>query len=226
MANPFAALKGTTKGKLGPLPIWAWGVILGVIVLGAYYYEANKKKAAGAAVVSATTSGDNLAAGLNDNTSVDPTDGLTGLDSSGGLGTSSGTVAGSQTNAAWEASAVAWLSSHGYTPLVAQSALEAYLGGTLDSTNSNYVAAVNAAVQNFGLPPEGTFSAPTVTDAPATGGKLGDGWYLINGGEDTGAYYQVTNGVRRSQGANGWKAAGSPALSTITSDALGAGSSA
>ena len=229
MANPFAPLKGTASGKLGPLPVWGWGVILGVLVLGVYYYENNKQKAANAAVVSATTTGDNLAAGLVDNTSTDPTDGLTGLTDQN-TGTTSGTLGSSlQTNSQWESSAVSWLSGHGYSPLVAQSALEAYLNGTLDNSNTNYVGAVNAAIQNFGLPPEGTFSSPSATDpgtTPAPTGALSNGWYLINGGADTGAYYQVTNGVRRNMGATAWKKAGSPALTTITTAQLAAGSKA
>lgn len=208
--RPTKGLFGGIKSKLGPFPVWVWGLFVGVIVVAYLYYRNNSAKAAAAA--NTTVSGDTLSSGLVDNTSTDPTDGLTGLDD----GTSTATTpTADATNSSWEASAVAWLGSHGYSPLVAQNAIENYLSGTLDATDASAVAAVNAAVQNFGLPPEGTFAIPQVTSAATTTTTTGVGqWYLLAGVKND--YYLVTNGVRVGKSAAQYKAAGSPPVSTIS----------
>lgn len=206
------------KAKLGPFPVWVWGVIVGGIILVVVYYRNNAAKAAAAGTDTSgvTVSGEDLTAalGATDDGTTDTTDDTTDATSSTTLGS---------TNTTWESSAVAWLSSHGYSPLTAQNAVENYLNGTLSSTDAGANSAVNAAITNYGLPPDGVFGIPavpvvstpvtTTTTPPATAVST---WYQLNGAPGHQTIYKVTSGKRVSQSSAQWKAAGSPHLTAIS----------
>lgn len=201
------------KAKLGPFPVWVWGVIVGGIVLIVVYYRNNAAKAAAAGTDASgvTVSGEDLTAAL----------GATGSGDSGATTAPDATTSSSlgSTNTTWESSAVAWLASHGFSPLTAQNAIENYLNGTLSATDPSANAAVNAAITNYGLPPEGVFGIPAIpvvtTPAPATT-TAASAWYQLSGAPGHQTIYKVSSGKRVSQSSAQWKAAGSPHLTTIS----------
>lgn len=214
------------KAKLGPLPVWVWGVLVGVVILGVVYYRRAEAKTAAADTTAngVSVSGEDLTSDLAGAAS----DGTTGASATDGTDLTTSSTVG-QTNASWESDALAWLSSHGFSPLVAQNALETYLEGTLSSTDSAAVGAVNAAIQNFGLPPEGVFATPTVTSTtpttvtgggPAAVTEPGSGtWYLLNG---TTSYITLSKGVKTYHTKAQWQAAGSPVVLPISAANLNA----
>lgn len=152
-------LSGAGK-KLGPLPVWAWGAVLGLGVV-AYMYFKNRSSAS-----AAPTTND---AGATSGGSVTPD--LTAND----LGTvgdytgqsSNGTSVGSTLdNAAWETQAVAYMVTQGKNPLTTQQAIDAYLNGSPLSWTQQQI--ITAVVGKFGLPPQGVASDSPLAPPPAT----------------------------------------------------------
>lgn len=202
------------KAKLGPFPVWVWGVLVGAIVLVVVYYRNNAAKAAAAGTDTSgvAVSGEDLTAALGATGSSDTTD-----TTDPATDATSSTTLGS-TNTTWESSAVAWLSSHGFSPLTAQNAIENYLNGTLSSTDASANSAVNAAITNYGLPPEGVFGIPAipVVSTPAVTTSTASTWYQLAGAPGHQTIYKVTAGKRVAQTSAQYKAAGSPPISTIS----------
>ena len=149
------AFADTLKQKAGPLPVWAWGAIIGVLIVGATYYF--RSRTAGAA---ATADPGSLVAypdveggtGLSAGSTVTNADGSTD-DDDGGF----------YSNSSWLAAAVAWCVGQAMNPLTVQRALQKYLDGAdLTEAESNIV---NIVVKRFGLPPTGTTGvSDVVTD--------------------------------------------------------------
>lgn len=148
------------KEKIGPLPAWVWGVILGLVAVG-YIWFTNSRKSTPDSIDGETA------------TTAEPTGILDWGYSTSNTGPSAQTASAIVTsdeegsNAVWLASGVAFLSASRYGPLEAQRALSAYLDGeTLTPVQETMV---NLAVGKYGLPPEGVTSVSTVeTPTPAS----------------------------------------------------------
>lgn len=145
----------TLTKKLGPLPVWGWGVIAGVVILVGYYYYSNNKKAANAGEADVVISSDDLFKSI--------------AGGSGGVGGSGGATSTEpvnyETNTSWRQKGVALLIGSGVSPLKAQAALDNYIqGNPLTSEQAGYV---NTVITALGLPPDGTFGIPSVLGAPA-----------------------------------------------------------
>jgi LysM repeat protein len=147
------------EDELRGIPTWGWGVIAGTAALGGLWWYRKREAAATPAATATGTETD--VSGLTD-------DQLLSAESGGGdAGTTSATTSSTSstlsTNQLWETQAVGSLSSQGYSPIEAQSAIEAYLGGgTLDSEAQ---LIVNAAISAFGIPPEGIAAPVTTTSS-------------------------------------------------------------
>jgi hypothetical protein len=164
--------------KLGPLPVWVWGVLAGgAISAGRWAWDKNKNSGtaavdpaadAGASpAVPASASGAG-AAGLGGDygypnsgawegpPATAPTDGSTPA-----AGTPATTPA--ETNAEWVRRAVAALIAAGTGPLVASEAIRKYLAG--EPVTPAEQALISSALQSQGMPPEG---APPLTAAAPT----------------------------------------------------------
>jgi len=157
------AISDTLKQKAGPLPVWAWGVILGVVVVAASYWYSSKSKASSA--------GDGADGGAGSLVAYPDLDGGNG----DGSGSNSGTVVTGtdaptssapqfSSNAAWMTYVVAKLTAEGNSPLTTQVALLNYLSGKPLSAAEQ--ALVNQAIGRFGLPPNGVDMIPTLNPEP------------------------------------------------------------
>lgn len=153
MAFDFHAL----KEKAGPLPVWTWAVIVGLILALIMYYLRGRSQVNNVSASTdpnATVSTDPYAAFAN--YSAAPTTQPT---------TDQGASGSYETNQSWLAKAVTYLATKGILPLDAQSALNAYLsgGGTLTYQQSQIV---NQALNQFGLPPDQVYGNPTSSPKP------------------------------------------------------------
>lgn len=157
------------QAKLGPLPVWAWGLLGGGAVAG--YFWLNK---------------------LRDNNGVEVTD---SADAKGGYDQAftlpggsdlldwgyrpSGVTGGSvtpetpqslDTNTAWAARAIAALVAKGVSPIAAQAALNRYLSG--EEITPEQGRLVDQAIKEIGAPPDATqipnITTPVVEDKPTT----------------------------------------------------------
>lgn len=147
----------TLKSKAGPLPVWAWGLIIGVVIVAGMYWRSSRSAALSAG--SPTTEPTMAVPDLSGSS-----DGL-GASSSGGGGSGGSTTTPDSSpqftsNAAWMTYAVAKLISEGNNPLSTQIALANYLAGkTLTAAEQGLV---NQAIARFGLPPNGVDMTPTL----------------------------------------------------------------
>lgn len=153
MAFDMAAL----KSKAGPLPVWAWAVVVGLILALIMYYirgRAQVNKVTPSTDPNATVSTDPYSAFAN-YAAAPTTQPVTDQGASGSY----------ETNQSWLAKAVTWLATKGFSPLDAQSALNNYLNGgsVLSYADSQ---AVNQALSQFGLPPDGVLGNPTSSPKP------------------------------------------------------------
>jgi hypothetical protein len=175
--------------KVGPLPAWVWGA--GAV--GGFMFWRHHKLAASAAADAAAVNDPNNIADPNaqtdpsasDATVTDLTGGSYGVPSQGydpfaslqgqspGYnvsptgGISNGTVPGPTTDLQWSTLAANYLLSTGSDPSTIQTALSKYLSGTALSSAEQTI--VNAALRQFGSPPEGTIPVvvvPTPTPTP------------------------------------------------------------
>lgn len=139
--------------KLGPLPMWGWGALLGLVVVGYLYFKG--RSGSNSAPVNPSATG----AVLPDLTAND-------LGSSGNLAGSDSTQSPPTmtTNAAWEATAVAWAVTQGLNPLTVQTAIEDYLDGVSLSFEQGQI--ISKVLAQFGEPPQGVNSPPVVGAPP------------------------------------------------------------
>jgi hypothetical protein len=135
------------KAKVGPLPVWPWGLLAGGLFT-VWYWVSNARGGG-----TATDSG-----------VVDETDGTVGTPS-GDFSTvpvvpNDDPVQDENTNAEWLVQALNAAGTVGVSFLTAQIALQKYLNGqTLTSTEAGII---NKIVGVVGPPPEGTFGTPEV----------------------------------------------------------------
>ena len=161
--------------KIGPLPAYMWGVILGGLILVYMWYTRNKANAATAAPTTTTVPTDTLSS--------------TGLSAAGTSGTSTDTGSSTtsslwSTNALWESQALTSLAGSGVSPLTAQVALENYLNGMPLTTQQQDI--INTVLGKLGAPPNGLAGIPQLLAAPPdlTGGGGNGG---NNGGSGGGS---------------------------------------
>lgn len=188
------------KGKLGPLPVWGWGLIGGGLVGGYMYYR--KRKAA----ATANTNAGSQYSGLNNSSNG----GSTGeLSTTNGLASSGSDVTGSL--AGWAAQAVNWLIGQGSNPIDASNAISAYINGqTLTPAQET---SVNSALTEFGAPPSGVLpinvSNTSTTTPPTPAPDLSQSAYQAGSGSGLWATYQANIGSAAAQtayenGYNNW----------------------
>lgn len=190
------------QAKIGPLPAYAWGGIIGLAIVGIAYWRSSQT-----AINSAAPAADGSAGSLIDG--VDGAFGGFGNANGQTTPTTSGT-GGIDSNGSWLTRAVAWLSGSGTTPLSAQTALSKYLMGSALTYDEGQI--VNKALSQFGVPPDGV-DTPTVGAKPTTYTS-----YLRD--NTTGAIYGVTgDGSRVWLSAAQWQALGAPTnlLKSVTS---------
>lgn len=148
--------------KIGPLPGWAW---LLVVVGGAWGYKLYKGHSAG-------TSGPSPASLSTDPSAVANFAPGTG-NAGGGIGFSGATGSVTQTpfgspaaktNAQWVLSTTDQMVAAGANPSAVSNALSTYVnGGKLDATAQSLV---NQAITHYGSPPEGVIAVKTDTTVP------------------------------------------------------------
>lgn len=156
-------LTGSLGNKLGPLPVWVWGLIGGLAFGAVYYIHKKKTDAAAQAAVNTGSAFTTLGAASNGGNAGELA--TTG----GGGGTGIGGAAGTSL-AQWAANATNWLIGQGTSPADASNALSAYINGA--TLTPNQTTLVNQALANFGVPPSGILpvntATPTPTPTPAT----------------------------------------------------------
>jgi LysM repeat protein len=189
------------KGKLGPLPVWGWGLIGGVVIGGYMYYR--KRKAAAA---TANTNAGSQYSGTNDSSNGG---------SAGELATTQGNAASGSnvtgTLAGWASQAVNWLIGQGSNPTDASNAISAYINGqTLTPAQETMV---NNSLTEFGAPPSGVLpvnvATTTTTSTPVTTPDLSQSAYQAGPGAGLWASYQANIGSAANQtayenGYNNW----------------------
>lgn len=140
------------KSKIGPLPVWVYGVGIGAVVLVFMYVRTSRAKNASTAAsaqptdayaaVEDTTVQDNLAAAALQNQTY-------------------------ETNDSWLTKAVRFLTGEGYSPSEAYLNLSNFLGG-IPVVGSSAKSQVDLALSRFGTPPDGTYGTPSfVPDSAA-----------------------------------------------------------
>jgi hypothetical protein len=140
MASP--ELSADLTKKMGPLPVWAWALLVGG-GLGFYFYYQRTKSGTVNTAASTATSAD---AGFG---TTRP--GLGNLNA-GGTDTSVTTTTGLQTNQQWSVKAQSILISYGYDPATVSIALANYLGG--NDLTAQQQAIVSEALRAAGPTPE------------------------------------------------------------------------
>lgn len=164
------------QAKIGPLPAWAWGGLIGVGVVGFSWYRSSSSAAVAAGSPPVTVDGVDGAFGNASGgssgvlpTTPDSTDLPDSTedpsDYSGTLPDYTGVDFSDRTSLeTWIARAVLWLSGQGVSPAAAQDAISDYLDGTGDSGGS----IAQQAVLHFGAPPLGLDpSGVDLTGTPA-----------------------------------------------------------
>ena len=160
-------IKESLTQKVGPLPAYGWGVILG----GGYvFYRYRKAKQAAAAGAANSTVVDTQgpAFGLSQDSASPWGSG----NSAGGSGTGSSVVSPttttgqSQTNVDWGTLAENWAIAMGFNPTDAATAIGSYLYGTGQQLNATQSSILQQALHQFGTPPEGVIIPPPVTAVP------------------------------------------------------------
>lgn len=142
------------SNKLGPLPVWGWGAIVGVGLVGWIWWSGRQDNATPETPTDEATS-----EAFND-----------AIDGAFTPGTANGGAdddapAGSvDTNSAWSRRAIAFLIGKGTSPVTAQQAIYAYLEGTALTTAQTEL--VNEAIKGIGQPPE-DIDTPKAADPPA-----------------------------------------------------------
>jgi hypothetical protein len=149
------------QGKIGPLPAWTWGVLIG----GAFAVWFWASRSNGSVTVEESSDEDYEMERVPVSGDFSTVPVLTP--------TPTETDTAGDTNADWLVKAVnSVVTNSSHTPVAAQGALMKYLSGDSALTVTE-AAIVNLAIRFSGLPPEGVHTAPTVQN-PATPDKTPD----------------------------------------------------
>ena len=159
--------KATLTKKLGPLPVWAYPLIIAGLAY-AWYWWKSRHSASGTVTDAAAAQTQSDAATYD--TSA-PDYGLNGT--GGGIG-AGGSTGGTTTipdnsvptsNAAWQSLATSYLVGMGYSATAVEQALNNWLLGLQASPQDN--ALFNLAVARFDQPPEGVPPQPVGSTTPS-----------------------------------------------------------
>lgn len=133
----------TLQSKMGPFPVWVWGVLLGGAFV-AFYWFSNR-----GSVTTDETTTDTVATPSGDFSTVPV------------LPSGDGGVQDESTNAEWLMQAVQAVANAGVSSVTAQTALMKYLNG--DPLTASETQIVDRALSKVGLPPEGVMGTPQPT---------------------------------------------------------------
>jgi len=157
------------QAKLGPLPVWVWGLTLGGAAVG-YYYWSQLKDNNGTTISTdpeAVNAVESAAGYVTDRDAIDGA--FTPGTASGSTLATSTAEESTDTNSAWLIRAVQALVGKGVSPLEAQTALGKYLDG--ESLSVAESSLVNRAIVALGgLPPDGAPIPSKPTDAASAVG--------------------------------------------------------
>ena len=175
--------------KAGPLPVWAWGVILGGVAAAVLWFG-GRGSSGGATGNVGGASGSTIDPGV-----LDSAYGYTPANTAGTSSTAGTIVNDSEegTNFVWQANAVAYLLTQRFGGLAAQQATSRYLNG--DSLDAEQQKMINLAIEKFGLPPQGVYSDSATSSAPEVETGETTTYYIRKPG--TGAVYAVYKQGRR-----------------------------
>lgn len=143
------------KRKLGPLPVWGWGVLIGGAFIAWYWY-------------SNTGLGEFAGESDTEGTGVGQTLAPSGDFSTVPIMPEEDAVVDENTNAEWLIQAIL-AAPAGTSKLAVQAALEKYLNGTTMSISEQQL--VDAIIGKVGLPPQGTAGPPQLEPTPPTAGE-------------------------------------------------------
>lgn len=144
------------RSKIGPLPAWAWGTIIGGVFVVWLWVSKRDTTASDAEPTSQSTSPVAVTSDLGTPVYVTPPADTTA------------TATADPTNSEWLVQAVNAVANNSTTSrLTAQSVLEKYLYGDSALSASDQII-VNLALTKVGLPPEGTFSTPSLQSSTTT----------------------------------------------------------
>jgi nucleoid-associated protein YgaU len=170
---PNIDIGSTLTRKIGPLPAWAYAVLIAGAAWAVYLYRKSHAKNTPAPTVGTEGVPTDSA---SDSQIAFPGQYLGTIDSTGvsaGGSTGGTTVAGTTpltSNSQWFATATNWLTAQGYDAATVQQALNNFLLGEQASAQDR--ALYNLAVAQFGVPPEGVPLQPT-SPPPVTPGLPG-----------------------------------------------------
>lgn len=152
-------LGAAVKGKVGPLPGWAWILIVAGGAWAYYMYKRNSAVSTSGAVQQTTdTASTTTGVGWGGDGTI-PT-----LSAPGSVVTPNG-IPGATTNAQWARNVVNALVAGGADPALANNSLTTYLsGGTLSAAQQSIV---DTALTQYGAPPEGLITMNTTPSTPA-----------------------------------------------------------
>lgn len=143
----FDNVTESVQKKLGPFPVWVWGVLIGGAFV-IWYWVSQRDIGSGSSAEEETGT---VAPPSGDFSTVPVIPG-------------EAPIVDENTNAEWLIQAMNAVSKSGVSFLAAQTALTRYLNG--DTLTSQQEQIVNKAIGLVGPPPEGTASAPDVTPEP------------------------------------------------------------
>lgn len=188
-------MKETLNQKLGPLPLWTWGLIGGVGVVAWVWLSAAEKES-----TVPLPSDEYL---VNRPASSDTFDGLFSARNGSSESSYFDNTPVAETNDSWIASVTNILSGKGaWSPLQIQTALQKYVSGNPLSDDEQ--AIVNSAITEKGV-------APDASSIPALGGDDWVRFYRDARGKFYGVLY---NGAVRVLSAAEYAALGRPSLSS------------
>lgn len=153
--------------KLGPLPVWAWGAIIGLLLLAFVWFSRSGGSTAATDTASGTTDAEASPLFPSSSNTV-PSDTDT---------TAGSTDTTTSTNSYWLTQGSAFAVSRGYSPTAAIAALTKWLNG--DTITADEQRIVDAVVKQIGAPPEGTSGTSTVTPAPTTAKPSTINWHTV-----------------------------------------------
>ena len=189
------------KKNLGPLPVWAWGVILGALI-AAYIWFGHSR--------SGDSADEDSTAAPNSNSLGDAIDGAFRIGgvwngNSGGEGDTNDDSM--DTNAAWGFRAVASLVSDGVSPIAAQQAIGNYLDGEALTTEQS--ALVDKAIRAIGQPPNRP-DTPKVDTPETPKGATVKSWQRLGSGQVVAI---MSDGTKVNKSLRDYIDAGMPAFS-------------
>lgn len=195
--------------KVGPLPIWAWAVLIvggGFVIF--YIMRRGASTTASANGAGLSTVADQTAAGA-----------LSSMYGSGG--NANGYTSGYSNNQQYEQAAISELSgSTQYTPLQVQGALGDLFAG--NSLTADEQAIINKIEGSLGAPPEYVPNPTSTPSAPNgssvfTGNVLGAGQTLVQPVGSSSIYVRDNStGTLQALAYNTWVAMGSPRFSLVS----------